>query len=193
LRQYPEVRVEILVTNRVVDLYEDGVDVAFRVGTTIEEAGGSITKLIWRAPQRLVAAPALLERHVRPTAPEELRLLPTLGSVVRQGRHIWKLVAPNGDQHEYQHQPRLMSDDMEILRQTALAGLGVVRLPEIVCNADIAAGKLSLVLPDWSVTANLLYAVYLSGQGLMPAMQHFLDYMSNPRVEWPTFAEQSIR
>jgi DNA-binding transcriptional LysR family regulator len=193
LKRYPEVRVEVRVTNRVVDLYEDGIDVSLRVGTAIDETGGVIAKLIWRAPQRLVAAPALLKRHGLPAAPEKLSLFPTLDSVVQQGRYVWKLVAPDGHQLEHQHQPRLVSDDMEILRQTALAGLGVVRLPETMCKADLAAGKLSIVLPDWSVSPNLLYATYLSRRGLMPAVRHFIDFLSAPLGESPASEKKGTK
>ncbi len=177
LKQYPEVRMEVLLTDRVVDLYKDGVDVALRVGITIDEASGVIAKPIWRARQRLVAAPALLKQHARLSAPEDLRLLPTLDSMW-QGRHVWMFVGPDGHQREHRHQPCLVSDDLEILRQAALAGIGVVKLPEIVCNADLAARKLSLVLPDWSLPAHLLYAVFLSRQGMMPAVRYFLDYLA---------------
>ena len=137
--------------------------------------------------------PALLKRHGLPAAPEKLSLFPTLDSVVQQGRYVWKLVAPDGHQLEYQHQPRLVSDDMEILRQTALAGLGVVRLPETMCKADLAAGKLSIVLPDWSVSPNLLYATYLSRRGLMPAVRHFIDFLSAPLGESPASEKKGTK
>jgi DNA-binding transcriptional LysR family regulator len=183
LQRYRDVRVEVLVTNRTVDLYNEGVDVALRIGTKVDEAGGVVAKLIWRSVQRLVAAPALLKRHGSPRTSEDLRSLPTLDSLTQQSRHVWTLAAPDGRRLEHQHQPRLVSDDMEILRQAAIAGIGVVRLPEVVCNPDVAAGKLSLVLPDWAVSSHLLYAVFLSRRGMMPAVRHFVDYISSRPLE----------
>jgi DNA-binding transcriptional LysR family regulator len=179
LQQYPHVRVEILVTNRTVDLYNEGIDVALRIGTKVDEAGGVVAKLIWRSVQRLVAAPILLKRHGRPRTSEDLCLLPTLDSLTQQSRHVWTLAAPDGRRIDHHHQPRLVSDDMEILRQAAIAGMGVVRLPEVICDADVTAGKLAVVLPDWSIAPHLLHAVFLSRRGLMPAVRHFIDYISS--------------
>ncbi len=76
--KYPEVRVEVLVTNRVVDLYEDGLDIALRIRTTVEEVEGIATELLWKVPRRLVAAPALLRQYNRPSTLEDLRSLPTV-------------------------------------------------------------------------------------------------------------------
>ncbi|HYC45632.1 MAG TPA: LysR substrate-binding domain-containing protein [Burkholderiales bacterium] len=183
LERYPAVRVEVLVTNRTIDLYNEGVDIALKVGTRIEEAGGVVTKVVWRSVQRLVAAPALLKREGRPRTPQDLKSFPTLDSLTRRARHTWSMTSADGRRAEHQHHPRLISDDMESLRQAAISGLGIVRLPEVVCNADVAAGRLALVLPDWSVSPHLLYAVFLSRRGLMPAARHFIDFISAQPAE----------
>jgi DNA-binding transcriptional LysR family regulator len=66
------------------------------------------------------------------------------------------LKAPDGRSHKHVHQPRLITDDMESLRQAALAGEAAVALPEIVCGSDLRSGNLMAVLPGWTLPKHQL-------------------------------------
>jgi DNA-binding transcriptional LysR family regulator len=177
LQRCPEVTLRVQVTNRVIDLFEDDVDLALRVRSFVDDTAGLILQRFWTTPQYLVAAKSLLNRH-RPATLEGLRKLPTLDLSPRDGRHVWHLKAPDGRSHQYVHQPRLITDDMESPRQAALAGQGAAALPEVVCGLDLSSGNLVMVLPGWTLPKHQLYAAFLSRRGLMPAVKHFLDYLS---------------
>jgi DNA-binding transcriptional LysR family regulator len=178
LKRFPEVSLRVQVTNRVVDLFEDDVDVSLRVRSFVDDTAGLIVQRFWTTPQHLVAAKSLLNRYQLVT-PENLYKLPTLDLSPRDGRHVWHLKTSEGRSFEHVHQPRLVTDDMESLRQAALAGQGAVALPEIVCGPDLRSGKLIPVLPGCSLPDHQLYAAFLSRRGLMPAVKHFLNYLSD--------------
>ena len=177
LQRYPEVTLRVQVTNRVIDLFEDDVDIALRARSFVDETQGLIVQRFWTIPQYLVAAKSLLSRY-RSFTPDNLEKMPTLDLSPRDGRHVWHLKTSEGRSHEHVHQPRLVTDDMESLRQASLAGQGVVALPEFMCRSDLRSGKLVAVLPGWSLPHHQLYAAFLSRRGLMPAVKHFLDYLS---------------
>lgn len=177
LQRCPEVTLRVQVTSRVIDLFEDDVDIALRVRSFVDDTAGLIVQRFWTTPQHLVAAKSLLNKF-RPVTFENLRKLPTLDLSPRDGRHVWHLTAPDERSHEYAHAPRLITDDIESLRQAALAGEGAVALPEIVCGPDLRAGRLLEVLPGWYLPDHQLYAAFLSRRGLMPPVKHFLDYLS---------------
>jgi DNA-binding transcriptional LysR family regulator len=177
LQRCPEVTLRVQVTNRIVDLFEDDVDLALRVRSFVDDTAGLIVQGFWTNPQRLLAAKSLLKQH-RPANLQDLRKLPTLDLSPRDGRHVWHLKDPDGRTHEYFHQPRVITDDMQSLRQAALAGYGAVALPEVVCAADLRSGSLAEVLPGWTLPKHQLYAAFLSRRGLMPAVKNFLDYLS---------------
>jgi DNA-binding transcriptional LysR family regulator len=177
LKRCPEVTLRVQVTNRVVDLFEDDVDLALRVRSFVDDTAGLIVQRFWSTPQHLVAAKSLLNRH-RPANLDDLRKLPSLDLSPRDGRHVWHLKSPDGRSHECVHHPRLITDDMESLRQAALAGLGAVALPEIVCDSDLRSGSLVAALPGWALPKHQLYAAFLSRRGLMPGVKHFLEYLS---------------
>ena len=176
LGRCPEITLRVQVTNRVIDLFEDDVDIALRARSFVDDAAGLIVQRFWTIPQYLVAAKSLLNRY-RSFTPENLQSLPTLDLTPCDGRHVWHLKTPDGRVHEHVHQPRLVTDDMESLRQAALAGQGAVALPEFMCRSDLRAGKLVALLPGWSLPNHQLYAAFLSRRGLMPAVKHFLNHL----------------
>jgi DNA-binding transcriptional LysR family regulator len=178
LQQYPEVRVEVQVTNRIVDLYEDGVDVALRVQADIQESGSVVVRPLWKGAMHIVAAPSLLCDVSPPVCLEDLARFPTLDRTEPQGRHVWMLRTPDGRPVEFAHNPRLVSDDLETLLQAALAGIGIAKLSELMCGSAIAAGKLRPLLSDWTIPPHELYAIFLSRRGLLPAVRQFINFLA---------------
>ena len=179
LKQYPEVRVKVQVTNRPVDLYEGGIDVALRVQPDIQESGSVVVRPLWKGTMHIVAAPSLLRDVPTPAGLEDLARFPTLDRTEPQDKHVWTLVTPDGRQVEFAHEPRLVSDDLETLLQAALAGVGIAKLSELMCGSAIAAGKLRPLLDDWTIPPHELYAIFLSRRGLLPAVRQFIDFLAD--------------
>jgi DNA-binding transcriptional LysR family regulator len=76
------------------------------------------------------------------------------------------------------HRPRLITDDMAVLREATLAGAGVVQLPAIMVWEDIRAGRLVHVLPRWQPRGGIVHAVFPSRRGLLPSVRALLDFLA---------------
>ncbi|SAL75381.1 LysR family transcriptional regulator [Caballeronia telluris] len=177
LHRYPEVRVVLRVTNRVVDLFEDAVDVALRVRSEPPANSNVVARPLWRTEQMLVAAPSLLKPNAPPLTPSELAQFDTLDTPSSDGRHVYRLIAPDGTRHEFEHEPRLVTADLSMIREAVLRGVGIAALPEMMYGAPLRSGQLSPVMPGWTFPAPQLYAVFLSRQGMVPAIRAFVDFL----------------
>jgi DNA-binding transcriptional LysR family regulator len=173
----PEVRVVMRVTNRVVDLFEDSIDVALRVRSEPPESANIVVRPLWRTPQMLVGAPSLLSQNAPPLAPADLNRFETLDTPTGDGRHVFNLIAPDGTRHAHEHEPRLVTADLMMITEAALAGVGIAALPEMMYGAALRSGRLSPVMPGWTLPSPQLYAVFLSRQGMVPAVRTFVDYL----------------
>ncbi len=98
LQQHPKLRMQVIVSNRRVDLIEEGVDVAIRVREKLDTDADLQVRIISRAGTMLVAAPAFLDAHGRPSKPSDLSGLPTLSQSERPGLDRWPLVTSAGDE-----------------------------------------------------------------------------------------------
>lgn len=177
LLAHPQVRVEMEVTNRVVDPVDEGVDVALRVRPRLQDSGSLVVKRLGQSHGLLVASPALLARQGRPATPAELGQLDSVAMSVQDGRTSVTLRGPDQAQHDWQHQPRYVADDLETLLRAALAGVGVALLPDYMCRPALDAGRLVQLLPGWSPPEGIVHAVFASRRGLVPAVRAFLDHL----------------
>jgi DNA-binding transcriptional LysR family regulator len=177
LRRYPDVKLVMHVTNRVVDLYEDGVDVALRVRSEPPRNTNIIARPLWRTRQMLVGAPSLLRQHSPPLTPADLKHYATLDTPVSDNRHVFNLIDPEGNVHDHDHEPRLVTADMQLIRDAVQQGIGIAALPEMLYGDLLRSGQLSPVMPGWSLPQPQMYAVFLSRQGMMPALRAFVDHL----------------
>lgn len=177
LRRYPEVKVHVRVTNRVIDLFEDSIDVALRVRSEPPQNANIVVRPLWRTEQMLVGAPSLLSQNAPPLVPDDLSGFETLDTPSVDGRHVFNLIAPDGTRHIHEHDPRLVTADLMTIREAVLDGLGIAALPEMMYGNALRAGQLSPVMPGWTLPVPQLYAVFVSRQGMPPAVRAFVDYL----------------
>ena len=177
LDRYPLVRVDMRISNRVVDLVEEGFDVALRVRPTLEDSGSLVVKNFGLTQTLLVASPAQLARQGQPRTVTELGQLDTVNMSSADGRSTWQLVDPQGTTHSYVHQPRYVADDLLTLKLAVLKGTGIGMLPDYMCSDEMRTGQLVPALPGWAPRAGIFHAVYPSRRGLVPAVRRFLDFM----------------
>ncbi|MEQ9547666.1 MAG: LysR substrate-binding domain-containing protein [Marinobacter sp.] len=190
---YPEVKIELVATSRRVDVIKEGLDLALRVRYPPIEDSGLTMKVLSKSPQCLMASRALVERFPEIGSPEDLTRLPSIDFEQADGQHTWCLDGPDGVSVQVHHKPRLVTDDVFTLRQAAIAGLGVVKMPLIVGGRDLIEGRLTNVLPGWQPRGGIFHAVFPSRRGLLPAIRAFLDYLSEQvdEVDFPE-PEQDI-
>ena len=177
LLAHPQVRVEMEVSNRVVDPVEEGVDVALRVRTTLQDSASLVVKQLGHSLTLLVASPELLARQGRPDTPHALQQLDSVAMAAVDGRAGIGLRGPEGATFTWQHSPRCVADDLETLRLAALQGVGVALLPDYLCRSALASGALVQVLPGWAPPVGIVHAVFPSRRGLVPAVRALLDHL----------------
>ena len=179
-RAYPDVRVEMVVTNRRVDLIEEGIDIAFRVRAYGEEDPNLATRHLRRSETRIVGAPALLAKHPPIITPEDLRRVPMLIFGVDEASRTLSLTGPDGEFRAIKINPVFCADDFPALIYAALEGVGVVAFPDTYCLKELASGALLPVLPQWQFAARNLHCAYPSHKGLSPAVRAFIDFVAGP-------------
>jgi DNA-binding transcriptional LysR family regulator len=141
----------------------------------------------------VVASPGFIARHGEPAHPDALTRLATLAGSAPDGRHAWLLRGPDGATVEALLQPRLVTDDMAVLREAAIAGHGVTMLPLSICCGDVAAGRLVRVLADWPPLPGLIHCVFPSRRGLVPAVRRFIDFVAAEVPRDIQAADQALR
>ncbi|MCW2238741.1 LysR family transcriptional regulator [Azospirillum canadense] len=172
---YPKISVDLSLTDRVVDLIDEGVDVVVRIGAP-KDSGLIVRKLadnhrvVVGAPDYLAlwgqpATPADLERH-------ECLQYPGAGA-------FWRLIGPDGEAVEVRTASRLRSDNGDVAQDWALAGCGLIMKSWVDVQADVLAGRLLRVLPDWRSDAAPVCALFPSHRQLPTRVRLFLDAMAN--------------
>jgi DNA-binding transcriptional LysR family regulator len=176
LAEHPKLRVQVLVSNRRVDLIDEGVDVAIRVREQLDTDADLQARIISRASGLLIASPDLVARLGEPQAPQDLVRFPTLSMTDRTGLDRWLLVSSKGEQAEVAHEPRLCASAFPIVREAAVAGVGITMLPEYAARELMEQGRLVRVLPDWATPQGLLHLVFTSRRGLLPGVRALIDF-----------------
>ena len=174
LVEHPDISVELDASDRVIDLIEDGFDLAVRFGPMPEST--LIARKLCTLKQMIVAAPAYLAKRGTPSTIDQLeehdRLL-----FQPSARTTWTLV--NGEQtYEFGRPARFASNNIEAVRDVALAGGGIALISDFMVACDIADGRLVSVMPEWSGRETDMHAVYPARQNLPPRLQLFLDHLA---------------
>ncbi|MDN0084165.1 LysR substrate-binding domain-containing protein [Crenobacter sp. SG2305] len=179
MQRHPQVRVWLEITNRRVDLIEEGIDVALRVRNQIEDSASLVARRIGISRVVTIASPALLAEYGTPTCPAELARFPALVTQRPDGRGQWSLMDAGGHEHTVLFDaPRLISDDMVLLAEAAIGGLGVAMLPSLVCEGALNDGRLVTLLPAFEAPGGILHAAFPSRRGLIPAVRSFIDFLA---------------
>lgn len=177
LATYPQVTLDMRVTNRVVDLVEEGIDIALRVRPSLDDSGSLVVKQLGATRSQLLASPGQLRRQGAPVTLADLARLDTVAMSATGGRSAWVLVGPGGEEHTLVHQPRYVADDLQTLKLAVLAGVGISFLPDMVSKAEQQAQLLVPVLPGWTLQPGMVHAVFASRRGQVPAVRSFLDFL----------------
>lgn len=175
---YPAVELHVESTNRRVDVIGEGFDLAIRVRPPPLMESELVMRRFDERTIRIVASPDLLKQRAI-TLPADLTGLPSLDFGPAGGEHRWRLTHADGSVAEVRHAPRLVTDDMAVLRDAALAGAGAARLPTLVVWDDLQAGRLVTVLPDWRPSNEIVHAVFPSRRGLLPSVRALLDFLAD--------------
>jgi DNA-binding transcriptional LysR family regulator len=188
LARYPQVRVQMHVSNRRVDVINEGFDVAVRVRSKFDDDGSLVMRSFGQIQELLVASPAYLDRAGRPTDPEQLHDHVTLTMSEDEVRQRWELQGADGEVRRIDLKPRVSGFDFPMLMALARQGLGITMLPETLCAEAVRKGELEVVLPEWRLPQGIAHAVFASRRGLLPAVRVFIDFLAE---RLPALIEES--
>ncbi len=178
MRAHPKVRVQVLSSNRPVDLIGERVDIAIRVRRRLDADPTLTMRVLGHGRSMLVASPAFIARHGLPETPADLAGLPTIAHHEDPGEVTWRLHGPDGSEHPMHHQPCLSSGDFPVLLQGVLEGFGIAELPEQIVREPLAQGRLVQILPGWHTGEGTLHLVFTSRRGMLPAVRATLDFLA---------------
>ncbi|WP_176040683.1 LysR family transcriptional regulator [Burkholderia stabilis] len=154
---YPDIAVDLHLTDAQSDLIGDGFDAALRIA--ILEDSSLVARLIAPVRRFVVASPAYLARHGRPRHPQELGAHACLTYTNRSQRDVWRFTRKNGETCAVTPGGMLRGTSVEALLPTVLAGLAITELPEFVATQYFADRQLEPVLTDWRLPEGGLYFV----------------------------------
>jgi DNA-binding transcriptional LysR family regulator len=179
LELYPDVRLELVPTDRVVDLVEEGIDLAVRVGRLGDSS--FMARKIGEDVRLVCASPAYLERHGTPQRPEELARHTCIFSRDRlhSGRWPFRFDGANG-QHvrEVEVTGRIAISDGDGQLRLAVQGLGIVRLTRLTVATAIRSGELVSLLKEFSAEEPVpIHVVYPHRRHLAPKVTAFVDFV----------------
>lgn len=179
LSTYPEVRLAMSVSNRRVDLIEDGFDLALRVREQLDSDAALVVRRLGFSRRILVASPAHLATRAPLDGVAGLAAGPMLSIGDEIGPERWRFSGADSAEAEVEVTPTFVASDFRVLLESAIAGVGVALLPQVVCRAALAEGRLVQVLPDWHSRDDIVHLVFTSRRGLLPATRALVDYLAS--------------
>jgi DNA-binding transcriptional LysR family regulator len=176
LARHPRVRLQLVVSDRAVDLIEERIDLALRVRVDLISDAELTVRSLGQSTRILVASPQLASTI---TSVDQLATAPTLSTNDERDTVEWNLETDDGQRRTVRVEPRVGCTAMDQLLHAALAGLGVALLPDRVCRAELDAGRLVRVLPSWHGQKGIVHLVFTTRRGLPPAVRALIDHLAD--------------
>jgi len=174
LRMYPEVSIDFSVSNRYVDLVDEGFDAVFRVGELTDS--GLVARPL--APYELVlcAAPSYLAANEPILSPQDLVKHECLGFFHTELRSHWTFDGQQNARITVPVKSRVTVDSGESLLAFALAGMGLLLQPRELLERELASGRLVRVLPEYKVPTRPMHILYAPDRRITPKLRSFIDF-----------------
>jgi DNA-binding transcriptional LysR family regulator len=180
--KYPDVRVQIFITDRIVDHISEGVDLTFRVGDL--EDSSLVARRILKYRHQLVASPAYLEDHKAPRSPKDLLEHRLLAFSFWEPKCHWSFVHVNGREREtLTFQPYLSMNDYMGLAAALVAGVGIGDLPPVVQPELLLEGRLVEVMPRWKFRNFDLSLVHAGNRHVPRVVRMFKEFAAKMAPE----------
>ncbi|MCH4543686.1 MULTISPECIES: LysR family transcriptional regulator [Brucella/Ochrobactrum group] len=174
LETAPDLAVEVSFTDRMVDLVEEGFDLAIRVGS-VATSGQYITQVIDRTRLGLYASPDYLLKRGKPASTDELRHHQRLIYGLGTTSTVWNLLREDDLPITIEGGVHIRFDSGDAIRVAALAGLGIALLPSFIVEQDITDGKLVEILPKTAMSEAAIHAIYPSRRHLSIRTRSFIE------------------
>lgn len=176
LQQHPQVRVDLALADRAVDLIEDGYDLAVRIGELADSS--LVCRRLATTRLLLCAAPAYLAAHGTPQQVEDLAAHECLSYRLSDTPADWHFTDPDGRSRSVRIDGRMRADNGEALCEAAACGLGIVLQPDFIVGPYLQDGRLLPLLLDWNTREIGIHAVYPERRYLPARARRFIDFLA---------------
>ena len=173
LERYPELSIELRMSDGVADLVAEGIDLALRAGPVADNT--LVARKIGSTRRMTVASERCIREHGMPQHPMDLSRLPCVIFTGRANPTEWQFDGPDGSV-TVTVGGRFRSDNSEALREGVLAGLGFAVLPTWLLGEELSTGRLRPVLTGWEAPSGAISAVYPSRRNLAPRTRAVIDF-----------------
>lgn len=177
LKKYPEIKVQMMITNRRVDIINEGFDLALRVRTSLDDDPNLVIRQFEKIEQHLFASQGYLNEFGDLKTPEQLSEHKILSMAEEHTEQFLILQNEQQQQKKIRINPTVMGSDLNMLAQLAASSCGITLLPDNVVQQYVERGELVRVLSDWKTAHGIFHLVYPSRRGLLPAVRVFIDYL----------------
>ena len=181
-RRFPDITLEIVHSNRFVDLVEERFDAALRISAPVDSS--LVMRRLAEIPMVFCAAPGYLVRRGRPKTPADLHLHDCLIYTGSAKPHQWTACDGNGKRIAVAVDGGLHTNDDHTLRRAAIDGGGIVRMPRLFLRDAIARGALEQIWPDAAAPSVTLAVVYPTRRELPAKVRAFVDFLVECRGQW---------
>jgi len=178
MAKYPGVQVDLVCNDRVVDLIEDGFDVALRLARDLPDST-LVARRLATSKAVLAASPGYLQAHGAPTMPQDLTQHNCLVYTAATRASEWTLVGADGAEHAVAVRGTLQANTNVALRAAAVAGVGIANAAAFIVREELERGALVEVLPGYTPKPRELYALYPQNRHLSPKVRAFVDYAAS--------------
>jgi DNA-binding transcriptional LysR family regulator len=177
LKQYPDVSIDLHLSDAMVDLIGEGFDAALRIASLPDSS--LIARRLCSMPRYTVASPAYLKHHGRPTHPMQLAEHKCLGYAYLTTLGVWHYTNSAGEQASVRPAGPLRVNNGEALMPALLAGLAIADLPEFIVGDAIASGKLEVILKGWKQAEGAVHLVTPSAGPRPARVEALADFLVN--------------
>lgn len=175
-REHPQVTVDLRLDDRFVNLVEEGIDVAIRIGALNDSS--LVARRLATTRSLVCASPEYLARSGEPEAPEDLATHECLVYSYLSTANVWRFTAPDGREIPVAVGGSLRVNNGILLAQAAVAGQGILATPSFYVSEDLRAGRLREILAGFRMPAIGIHAVYPQKAHVPPKVRAFVDFLA---------------
>ncbi|MBK5414423.1 LysR family transcriptional regulator [Pseudomonas sp. TH31] len=175
LKKYPQVHIDLQLSDQNQDLVSEGLDVSFRIGELNDS--NMIARHIGTTHRVTVAAPDYFKQHKTPQTPQDLSEHNCLQFNLLNSQNLW-VYEKDAQRHEVRIKGNAQSNNSEAIREMVLGGLGIALSPAWLFSEDLKAGRVTAILKDYSAQSLPIHAVSPANRRQSARVKAFVDYMS---------------
>ncbi|MBN8962715.1 MAG: LysR family transcriptional regulator [Rhizobiales bacterium] len=177
LAQYPDVAVDMHLSDAMVDLIGEGFDIGVRIASLPDSS--LVARRLCAMPRHTVAAPSYLEKYGRPTHPMHLAQHRCFAYAYLSTPNVWHFTNAAGDEATVRPSGQLRVNNGEAVLPALIAGLGIADLPDFIVGDAIAAGQVEVILKDWKQTEGAVHLVMPSGGPRPARVEALIEFLAD--------------